>query len=300
MTRKRYTYQDVKELIESADYELLSTEEEIINDKGYILTKTYIKVKCNKSHEYNVVFNKFQQGRRCPYCQNKIPLTHKEVKEYVESFGYKLLSDKYENGRRKILIKCPNPNHEPYEVRFSAFKNQGQRCPYCANNIKYSYEYVKNKIEKENYKLLSVYNGTKEHLKLQCPNGHIWSKCRFSDFKRGYRCPYCHVSKGEKRIMDWLEENNINYIYDEPYFKDLLSPLGNSLRPDFIIEDRKIWIEYDGEFHYKKQYENDYHEQTIIHDEIKNQYAKDNGWKLIRIPYWDYDNIEEILKLELK
>ena len=25
-------------------------------------------------------------------------------------------------------------------------------------------------------------------------------------------------------------------------------------------------------------------------------YALDNGIKLIRIPYWDYDNIEEILE----
>ena len=29
---------------------------------------------------------------------------------------------------------------------------------------------------------------------------------------------------------------------------------------------------------------------------IKTKYALDNGIKLIRIPYWDYDNIEEILE----
>ena len=32
-----------------------------------------------------------------------------------------------------------------------------------------------------------------------------------------------------------------------------------------------------------------------INDEIKNQYAIDNGWMLIRISYLDYDYIETIL-----
>ena len=36
-----------------------------------------------------------------------------------------------------------------------------------------------------------------------------------------------------------------------------------------------------------------------IKDNIKTQYCKDNNIKLIRIPYWDFDNIEEILKKEL-
>ena len=37
-------------------------------------------------------------------------------------------------------------------------------------------------------------------------------------------------------------------------------------------------------------------EQTKNNDSIKTKYALDNGIKLIRIPYWDYDNIEEILE----
>ena len=36
-------------------------------------------------------------------------------------------------------------------------------------------------------------------------------------------------------------------------------------------------------------------EKIKINDEIKNQYAIDNGWELIRISYLDYDYIETIL-----
>ena len=36
-----------------------------------------------------------------------------------------------------------------------------------------------------------------------------------------------------------------------------------------------------------------------IRDTIKNIYCQQNNIKLIRIPYWDYDNIERILKQKL-
>ena len=93
--------------------------------------------------------------------------------------------------------------------------------------------------------------------------------------------------------------DNIKYIYNESYFKDLLSPSNNPLKPDFILPDYKIWIEYDGEFHYDKYYDSQNFEMLQIHDEIKNQYAIKNNWKLIRIPYWDFDSIENIINKEL-
>ena len=32
----------------------------------------------------------------------------------------------------------------------------------------------------------------------------------------------------------------------------------------------------------------------------KDEYAKKHGWKLIRIPYWEFDNIENILEKEIQ
>ena len=37
-------------------------------------------------------------------------------------------------------------------------------------------------------------------------------------------------------------------------------------------------------------------EETQIRDTIKAQYCKDNNIKLIRIPYFEFNNIDEILK----
>jgi hypothetical protein len=41
-------------------------------------------------------------------------------------------------------------------------------------------------------------------------------------------------------------------------------------------------------------------EEIQRRDTIKTKYAEDNNIPLVRIPYWDYDNIETILEGTLK
>ena len=70
------------------------------------------------------------------------------------------------------------------------------------------------------------------------------------------------------------------------------------LRFDFAIFDNdKIshLIEYDGEFHFRKLYESHDFERQKLHDKLKNEYCVKNNIPLIRIPYWEKDNISEIL-----
>lgn len=230
-------------------------------------------------------------------------ITYEEIKKYIESFGYELLSEKCDKAKEKVLLKCPNGHL--WRVRYDSFKT-GNRCPECRKKnmnekFKRKYEEVKEYIESFGYELLSDdYINGRSLVLVRCPNGHEY-KVNFNNFKtNNRRCPICNISKGERRIMDWLEENDIEYIYDKEYFEDLNGIGGGLLRPDFIIEDKKIWIEFDGKFHYEKIYDENDYEKLKIHDRLKNQYAKENGWKLIRIPYWDFDKIEEILNKELE
>ena len=41
-------------------------------------------------------------------------------------------------------------------------------------------------------------------------------------------------------------------------------------------------------------------EKTQYHDQIKDDYCKDNGINLIRIPYWERNNISQVLDKELQ
>lgn len=61
-------------------------------------------------------------------------------------------------------------------------------------------------------------------------------------------------------------------------------------------------IEYDGEGHFmiinrsKDANKNvEVFINTCIKDNIKDKFCKDNNRKILRIPYWDFKNIEEIL-----
>ena len=69
---------------------------------------------------------------------------------------------------------------------------------------------------------------------------------------------------------------------------------------DFYLPSYNTIIEYDGEGHYypvdfKGHDGTETFQRTAKNDKIKNEYCKNNNINLIRIPYWDYDNIEMIL-----
>ena len=292
---KKHTYEFVKEYIESFGYKLLSKE--------YINSYTKLLIKCPKGHEYKISFNSFKQGYRCSYCCGNAKYIFEDIEEYIRNFNYTLLSDKYKNSASKLSLVCPL-GHE-FEMSWDSFKNKNHRCPICARSSnadkhRLLYKNVKENIESFNYTLLSEeYVDYQTKLLVRCPYGHEY-EVRYANFQQGSRCPICKISKGEQKITDWLNKNNINYIYNKPYFNDLLSQKGNLLRPDFIIEDKKIWIEYDGEYHYQDVYNDGSYERTKNYDELKNQYANKNGWTLIRIPYWEFDNIEIILENLIK
>jgi very-short-patch-repair endonuclease len=80
------------------------------------------------------------------------------------------------------------------------------------------------------------------------------------------------------------------------------------LRPDFRFANYKIFIEYDGEQHFRpitfggisQEEALEEFENIKINDELKNEFSEKFGYKMIRISYKDFDNIEKILESELR
>lgn len=103
----------------------------------------------------------------------------------------------------------------------------------------------------------------------------------------------CIKSKNERRIALWLDDHHIGYERQRT-FDDCKNI--NPLRFDFYISTKKTVIEYDGEFHYMKigNLNNDLEYQQN-NDHIKDQYCAENNIRILRIPYWEKDNIESIL-----
>ena len=275
-----------------------------IQEKGYLLldeeyknNKSKLKILCENGHNFLMSYDNIKAGHKCPYCQGVKKYEIDYIKEFIEGIGYKLLSDNYENRETKLLVQC-NKGHK-WNVRWSSLL-RGDKCPHCIGNAKFAYQEVKQYIENENYKLISnEYIQSHDYLDIECEKGHRY-KVTFANFKNhNRRCPYCKESKGEKRIENVL--NNYNIRYEIQYkFNDC--KFKKHLPFDFYLPDYNICIEFDGEQHYEivgyfGGFDN--FVDTKIRDTIKNEYCKDNNIKLIRIPYWEFDDIENIIVNEL-
>lgn len=115
----------------------------------------------------------------------------------------------------------------------------------------------------------------------------------------------CNNSKGEMIIASILKENNINFERQKT-FKTCKDK--QELPFDFYLNDFDILIEYDGQQHFQiTRFGNKSEEQAKKdlllyqkHDEIKNQWCKDNNKKLIRFSYKDFNNLKPLLEEELR
>lgn len=153
------------------------------------------------------------------------------------------------------------------------------------------------------YKIIGDYINARtpiEVCNLEC--GHVYNISP-DNLLRGKGCPKCWIGHSSymKIVEDYLDKHNIRYE-SEKRFENCINI--RQLPFDYYLEDFNICIEVDGEFHYIPHWHNDSKhdddfENTQIRDAIKTKYCKDNGIKLIRLPYFEKDNFENILDEEL-
>lgn len=106
-------------------------------------------------------------------------------------------------------------------------------------------------------------------------------------------CGCINYSIGEKNIANILKQNKIQFE------KEYIFPDYPNARFDFVIFNKyhkplRI-IEFDGIQHYKKTNslweQSSSLEQRQLKDKEKNEYALSHNIPLVRIPYWERDNI---------
>lgn len=119
----------------------------------------------------------------------------------------------------------------------------------------------------------------------------------------------CISSKNEATIAKILRKYKVKY--KQQYTFDDCKDVG-LLRFDFGVLDNNnelvFLIEYDGEQHYEPIKFSDMSDEEVQQklletqhrDQIKNDYCRDNGIPLLRIPYWEKDNLENILVEHIK
>lgn len=251
-----------------------------------------------------------RQKQGCPKCSrekvNKIIKTrligNEKFIERIEkvfgkdTFDYSQLE--YKGAHEDVTLickKCGNietKDPRSFYVGYGCLKCQGNTI---GKKLLSTEEFIirSKKIHGDKYDYSKViYTGISNKVEIICskhgsffqePNVHINMKCN---------CPECNVSKGEEQIAIFLNQNNIEYIYQYQV------KIKNSYHYyDFYLPKHNTLIEYNGLQHYKpvaffggkKGFE--YLKQR---DEIKKQYCLDNNINLFILSY--NDNIEEKLK----
>ena len=102
----------------------------------------------------------------------------------------------------------------------------------------------------------------------------------------------CVLSVTEMIIDKFLTEHDIEFTRQKTFIGCRDSAL---LRFDFYIPSMNLAIEYDGEMHYMETTVGNDLEGQQRRDAIKTKYCEENEILLLRIPYWEKDNIESIL-----
>lgn len=273
----------------------------IIENEGYKVTNVFTSAKdmihlvCPNGHDCIINWNNFKGGKRCKKCNNKSKAFDFEyVKNYLHEYNILLLDDEYYNQRQKLNLKCTKCD-ATFMATFHNIKNNGAeiKCPNCREKNKQ--EKLKNNLLQIGVTPLETIMNQNQDIQIICKHNHRFHSTYNKLLERNGTCPICSTSKGEGIIADYLMQHNIlferEFKFDDCCYK-------YRLKFDFYLPTLNSVIEYNGIQHYEpvKHFGGeDAFKIRQIKDNIKKEYCNLNNINILVIPYWEYDNIENIL-----
>lgn len=224
-------------------------------------------------------------------------INNKNFPDNIEVLG------EYVNDSTPILVKCTKCGRE-WKVEPNKLLH-GRKCANCNKEARLEIKRKEfhNHIENQwkDITLTSKYMGAKSPISYICHKcgkeytvshaGNLW--------KRRPPCPTCNKSIHENEIAEWLDLYGIEYIRECIFHK--CRHIDN-LKYDFYLPEYNMVVEYQGEQHFfPVNFKGGDYDATVdfelnqIRDEIKRKYCKAHSIRMIEIPYFDQDKINEIL-----
>lgn len=312
-SKLRLSYGEVKNTIEKAGCELVSTE--------YKNNTAPLDVICGCGSVFTVAYAHFARGKQhCDKCSSELSserqrLDDSYVLSTIEKAGCEWIDGEYKRNTSLLTIRCECGNtFKTSFQRFTCKSKPKQQCNDCGDVVRYSklrhsYNYVEQTVKDKGCVLISdEYINSETPIKIQCSCGEMFETTfnNFSGEKDKSTCDACSrsSSKGEVSIREFLLSNGVNFKEEA-----IVSGCSNirDLRFDFVIYadngDIIKAIEFDGQQHF---YPVDFFggervfKEQVERDKIKNLFCEEEEIPLLRIPYTEYDNIDEILKNKLK
>lgn len=286
----------------------------------YTTNKAKVIITCREHSDWPANAYDFLHGHGCPECgkmkvADAIRLTQKEFIQramviHHGKYGYSKV--KYVNNDTDVIITCPI--HGDFE-QSPANHLVGQGCKWCKRDMQRNlYKMGREKfIEKAqmvhgkryDYSMVEYVNN-KTDVTVICPEHGPFNVMPQDHLQKLNGCPKCSTSKGEKKILLWLEANNINYRWHRSIKSELAPGKRKKFIPDFQIIGKegeiRMIVEYNGDQHYKPRPKWGGEQQfkyQQIRDEALREYCHKEKIPLLEIPYTEFDNVESILEGKL-
>ncbi len=279
----------------------------------YINKRTKVEIICPiHGSFFQLPETHYGHGSGCPKCAiikktNKRKLSTEEVvnqfkKIHGSKYDYSKIN--YLNTDTPVEIICPTHGsffQTPYEHK------KGSGCPKCSKTCELTTEeFVKRAKEvhgnKYDYSLVD-YKNTHTKVKIICLKHGVFEQTFINHVSLKQNCPKCakKIYKGEEKIELFLRAKKLDFE-TQKRFTDCKDK--RCLPFDFHVPSENLLIEYDGIEHFTPigfggNSEKNYNE-TKKHDQLKDEYCKNKGIKLLRISYEEFDNIEEILQKSIQ
>jgi very-short-patch-repair endonuclease len=234
----------------------------------------------------------------CISCFNNSFASHPQVYKFSEE-NKKKPRDIFLRSDDKYIFNCEICDHE-FNSRIADFKTDTSNCPYCAkkvlcenndclfcfNNSFASYEkslYFSNKNNIETNKIFKS-SETKYIFNCnECDNEFISSPHNIS---LGRWCSICKY-KTEKILYNWLCDK---YMKENIKTQFIIKKNENKLRYDFLIKNKNILIELDGNQHFKQVMNWASPEHNLDNDVNKINYALEKKYTIIHLLQIDVYN----------
>lgn len=293
------------------DYTLLASQRDNIIWLGPEVpnTSTVTRWQCTVcQYSWLAPYGNIRTGQGCRKCADRKTAEANRYKpsDYTsigKAKGFEWLGPEVRLAKEKTNWRCLN-GHE-FEGPLDKII-QGHGCQECydmrrGDSQRYGATQYRQLASENNIEWLgSEVKRTDEMTKWRCENGHEFSTT-YDTVRDGKGCSRCSQSRGEKRIENILSRYGLRFDIQKRFDKCRSK---RALPFDFylVVNNVQMLIEYDGELHYQKarfDKEGERLRRTQKHDAIKDKFAQDYGFVLIRIPYTRFKEIESILRNEI-
>ena len=293
-----------------------------VSNVQYVSQNQILGLSCPDCKDnFKTTTKKLMDGLGCPRCEGKI----KDLRYFVEE-AKKVHGDEYDysdcylshDKNNHIMlsdIRCKH--HGLYSTRADIHIQQKCKCPKCnPPKDKIPLEerrdaYIRRAIERHgeghfDYSQVD-YHTKREKVKIRCVIHDYWFYQSLEEHSKKNKmggCPLCSETTGEREVRLHLQKKHIDFTAQVEIENIRPKELPRQyLRVDFYINKYRLFIEYNGEQHYRNctwfKGRGGF-EMQQLRDEVLREYCQKFDFNLLEIKYSDFDNIGKLIDAKIK